>query len=45
MSLHNEYEYDEEYDEEYFFCGRCGDEVDQITYINGDVCNKCENEA
>ena len=24
------------------FCGQCGDEIDQITYINGDVCYSCE---
>lgn len=42
MSLYNEYECDED-GEESFFCGQCGTEIDQITYLNGDVCNDCEN--
>lgn len=45
MSLHNEYECDEESGEESFFCGSCGNEVDQITYLNRDVCHTCEEKS
>ena len=41
LRLRDTYECDED-GEESFFCGQCGDEIDQITYINGDVCYSCE---
>jgi len=42
MSLYEQHEYDDDGDET-FFCGSCGKEISQITYINGDVCHTCEN--
>lgn len=41
LRIRDTYECDED-GEETFFCSGCGDEIDQITYINGDVCHTCE---
>lgn len=45
MNTWETHEYDDDDNEESFFCKGCGNQISQITYVNGDVCNECENKA
>ena len=43
--MNSEYEafaYEAAMEEETFHCEQCGSEIDQVTYVNNDLCHECE---